>query len=58
MRVEAILEGAGVACRLISVPRHLSSDCGVCVRISREDAQAAHLLIEQAGIMIEGLYQV
>ena len=32
IRAEKILIGAGVPCKLIPVPRHLSSDCGVCLR--------------------------
>ena len=58
MRVERILERAGITCRLIPVPRHLSSDCGVCARIDRADAETARLLVEQAGVEIEGLHPV
>lgn len=58
MRVEKILEQAGIVCRLIPVPRQLSSDCGVCVRIDGADAVVARSLIEQAGVEIEGLHQV
>jgi len=34
---EKILKQCGLSFKIIPVPRHLSSDCGVCVRIARED---------------------
>jgi len=38
LKAEKILKAAGIAHKLIPVPRHISSDCGVCVRIT-EDKQ-------------------
>jgi len=32
LRAEKLLKAAGIPCKLIPVPRHLSSDCGVCLR--------------------------
>lgn len=29
---ERLLKEAGIACKLIPIPRNLSSDCGVCLR--------------------------
>ena len=34
LRAEKILKEAGVPFKLIPVPRHISSDCGVCLRFS------------------------
>jgi hypothetical protein len=31
MRVEKLLRDEGIICKMIPVPRHISSDCGVCV---------------------------
>jgi hypothetical protein len=41
LQIERLLQRAGVTTRLIPVPRHLSSDCGVCVRILRADQDLA-----------------
>lgn len=41
LRAERVLHMAGIASKLIPVPRSLSSDCGVCVRIKAGDAEAA-----------------
>ncbi len=32
LQAEKWFKAAGIPCRLIPVPRHLSSDCGVCLR--------------------------
>ena len=32
LRAEKLLKDADIPCRLIPVPRRLSSDCGVCLR--------------------------
>jgi len=33
LRAEKLLKKAEIPCKLIPVPRHLSSDCGVCLRL-------------------------
>jgi hypothetical protein len=38
--IEKTLKKSDLACRLVPVPRILSSDCGVCVRINRIDKDA------------------
>ncbi len=37
LRAEKLLKKEGIAYKLIPVPRHLSSDCGVCIRFLSED---------------------
>jgi hypothetical protein len=32
LRAEKLLKKQGIAYKLIPVPRHLSSDCGICIR--------------------------
>lgn len=45
MWAEETLKETGVNCKLVSVPRHMSSDCGYCVRVSEDDlAGALHIL--------------
>ena len=36
---EKILKKAGIAHKLIPVPRHISSDCGVCLRFTTDDRE-------------------
>jgi len=46
MRAEKLLKDAGIPCRLIPVPRHLSSDCGTCLVVPGQETAAACTLLE------------
>jgi hypothetical protein len=45
LKAEKILKEQGIAHKLIPVPRHIGSDCGVCLRVTadRQDAVASAL---------------
>lgn len=58
MHLEKLLKGTGVACKMIPVPRHISSDCGVCLRIERADIEAAQQVIQTAPLDIQGIYPI
>lgn len=58
IRAEKILHQAGIESKLIPVPRHLSSNCGVCLRIDRTDTEAAQAAIEAAKMEIEGVHDL
>jgi hypothetical protein len=57
LRAEKVLLEAGISCKLIPVPRHLSSDCGVCVRIERADQEAVLQALEAARVEIEEIHE-
>ena len=44
LKAEKILKNMGVPYKLIPVPRHISSDCGVCIRFMKQDLEQ----VEQA----------
>lgn len=56
IRVEQILNRAGMDTKLIPVPRQLSSDCGVCVRFPFEDMDRVRTLLEGNRCEFEGIY--
>jgi hypothetical protein len=58
LRAEKVLHKAGTPCKLIPVPRHLSSDCGVCVRIERTDREAALEALETARVEIKEVCEI
>lgn len=58
MRVEKLLRDEGIACKMIPVPRHLGSDCGVCVRVLQQDVGAARRLMEAARVEIESIHTI
>jgi hypothetical protein len=45
MRAEKLFKDAGLSCRLIPVPRHLSSDCGICLVVLQNEARNASALL-------------
>ncbi len=47
LRIEQIMVRNEIPCKMIPVPRHLSSDCGVCVRIELGDWEKIKELLEQ-----------
>ena len=39
LKAEKILKDQGVAFKLIPVPKHISSDCGICLRFTADSEQ-------------------
>ena len=58
LRAEKLLSKAGIGTKLIPVPRHLSSNCGVCIRIAQSDCGAAQRTLQKAGLEIEGVHDI
>jgi hypothetical protein len=58
IRAEHLLNRAGIACKMIPVPRHLSSNCGVCVRIERADVEAAQKALGEGSLDIESIHEI
>ena len=58
LRGEKVLGRAGIACKLVPVPRELSSDCGICIRVVGEEAETAEAALVEACVGIEGTYQI
>jgi len=54
MRAEKVLLKAGIACKLIPVPRQIGSDCGVCLRIFRADKNDTLNILKKADLEITG----
>jgi len=55
LKAEKVIKGLGIVCKLIPVPRHLSSDCGVCVRIPSASQQQVAQALESAGVAVESI---
>lgn len=55
MRAEKILLEANVTFKLIPVPRHLSSDCGFCVRFTWSDREIVEKLLAHDGSGVTGI---
>jgi hypothetical protein len=58
LRAEKLLRKARIGSKLIPVPRHLSSNYGVCIRIAQTDRDAAQQALQEAGMEIEGVHDI
>lgn len=58
IRAEHLLHRAGIVCKLIPVPRHLSSNCGTCVQIDRDQVDAARRVLQEGRLEIEGVHDI
>ena len=58
MRIEKLLAERGIACKMIPVPRRISSDCGVCIRISRGHIEAVREVVAAAKIEIQSIAEI
>ncbi len=52
-RAEKVLKQAGIACKLVPVPRHLSSECGVCLRLAPEHQLTALELLKAGRVEVD-----
>lgn len=58
MRIEKLLAERGIACKMIPVPRQISSDCGVCIRILRGHVDDARSAVAAARIEVQGIVEI
>ena len=58
LRIEKLLREKGIDCKMIPVPRQLSSDCGVCVRIARSDIEGARGAMAAARAKMQGIHEI
>jgi hypothetical protein len=54
LKAERILQRRGISYKLIPVPRHISSNCGVCLRVEAADLEEVRRLLEANGVRVEG----
>jgi len=58
MKISRRLKKQGLEWKLIPVPRHISSDCGVCIRILRADVDTAQRVIDDLDMDIAGIVEI
>jgi len=49
MQAEKMLREEGIPHKLVPVPRHISSDCGVCVRFAASDRSRVADVLNRSG---------
>lgn len=56
LRAEKLMKQKGIPHKLIPVPRHLSSDCGVCLRIPWEKKEEVLGILAQSAVKVDGAH--
>ncbi|MCX7981315.1 MAG: DUF3343 domain-containing protein [Syntrophales bacterium] len=46
IRAEKLVKEAGLPCKLVPVPRQLSSDCGICLRFSAGQEEEVNRILK------------
>jgi hypothetical protein len=55
-RAEKAFKSAGIACALVTKPRHISSDCGLAVRIATDQRGDAGSVLGAQSIPCLGVF--
>ena len=58
MRLEKLLRNEGIVCKMIPVPRQISSDCGACVRVRRQDIDDVNRVLQAARMEVMGIHNI
>jgi len=58
LRAEKILLREGFKIKLIPIPRHLSSDCGIALRFDAGAETRVREILETAGVSIASIHQL
>lgn len=56
LKAEKLLQKEGICVEAIAAPRHISSDCGICIRFKRPDEERVRRYIASANMEINGVY--
>lgn len=57
MKAEKLLKQAGIYYKLMPVPRHLSSDCGIALKFKGDDEERV-LKVLEGKVEIAGVYDL
>lgn len=58
IKADRALRKARIESKLIPVPRHISSDCGVCIRISPNDREKSVKILAEAHVSIDTICEL
>jgi len=58
IRTESLAKRANLKIKLIPVHRHLSSDCGICLRFNNEDKPKIEKILQDGKVEYENIYKI
>lgn len=56
IKIEKLLQELNIPSKMVPVPRQISSDCGVCLRIAAEDIPGVEGALARSRIEIQGIF--
>jgi hypothetical protein len=56
LKAEKLLQKEGIAVEAIAAPRHISSDCGICLRLANSDEERACRVLASANMEFGGVH--
>lgn len=56
LKAEKLLQKEGISVETIAAPRHISSDCGICIRFPRSDEGRVKGVLASAAMEINGVF--
>jgi hypothetical protein len=57
LKAESVLKSAGIVPDVIPVPRGLSSDCGVCLKVTDDVRQRAEAALREGRVAVEAAHE-
>lgn len=58
IKTESLAKRQGLIVKLIPVPRHLSSDCGICLRFNLDDIHRIEKILSDNNIEFDSIYDL
>jgi hypothetical protein len=58
IRAEKVLVKAGFRIKMIPTPRHISSNCGMALRLARGEEQQVAEVLNEKRVPINGIHEV
>ena len=58
IRAESLAQKVNLKVKLIPVPRHLSSDCGICLQFNNKDQQSIKEILVEKKIEYDDIYEI
>lgn len=56
LKAEKLLRGEGIPVAAINTPRHISSDCGICLRFEGDLESKVKEALRKGGVEYQGIY--
>ena len=56
LKAERLIKQAGISVDTVAAPRHISTECGICIKLASADRERALAVLAEADMEISGVY--